>query len=309
MKISVIGIGAMGSIYAALMAQSGHEVCAIDTWVEHINEIKMNGLRIEGASGDRIVQNISVSTDIQISKNSNLYIISTKSSHVESVAKELSSFIKAGQIVLTIQNGLGSAERVAKYINPENIIIGVAEGFGASVIKPGHVHHNAMKLIRLGEMKKVSMKRVEELSKVWMAAGFKTKAFSDINRLMWEKFISNVTFSGPCAVFACTLGELISTPYQWSIAIGCMREAYEIGIKRGVSFSFDEPEQYVRDFGNRMPNAKPSMLLDHEKSRLSEINAINGMVFNLGQVMGIKTPYNEAITAMVIKKEETLGAK
>ena len=58
-----------------------------------------------------------------------------------------------------------------------------------------------------------------------------------------------------------------------------------------------------------MPNAKPSMLLDHEKSRLSEINAINGMVFNLGQVMGIKTPYNEAITAMVIKKEETLGAK
>ena len=86
-----------------------------------------------------------------------------------------------------------------------------------------------------------------------------------------------------------------------------MAEAYKLGLKKSVSFSFTDPEQYVTDFGNRMPMAKPSMLLDHENNRLSEIDAINGMVVTLGKSMGVQTPYNETITAFIINKEKMIG--
>ena len=151
MKISIIGGGAMGSIYAAFMAKTHHNIFMVDSWKDHIEEIKTTGLRIQGASGDRVIHNINVSTDINITKNSNLYIISTKAAHVELVASQLQEFIQDDDIVLTIQNGMGSSDSIAKYINPKNILIGVAEGFGASVIAPGSVHHNAMNLIRIGE--------------------------------------------------------------------------------------------------------------------------------------------------------------
>ena len=62
-----------------------------------------------------------------------------------------------------------------------------------------------------------------------------------------------------------------------------MWEAYELGMKKTISFSFDDPVKYVTKFGKRMPKAKPSMLLDHEQKRFSEIGAINGMVVKLGK--------------------------
>ena len=306
MKISIIGGGAMGSIYAALMAGTRHEITLIDSWKEHINTIKTRGLKIEGASGKRLIHNINASTDINEAKGSELYIISTKTPQVKEVAAKLQKFFKAEEKILTIQNGLGSGDEIAQYIDPKNIFIGVAEGFGASVIAPGQVHHNSMKLIRIGEMVQKDFSRVKDLTKIWAASGFEAKAFEDINQLVWEKFICNVTFSGPCAIFEITLGELMLVPEYWNIALSCMQEAYKIGVKKSVSFSFDDPVKYVTAFGERMPKAKPSMLLDHEQKRFSEINAINGMAVKLGKKLGINTPYNEVITTLINHKEKMM---
>jgi 2-dehydropantoate 2-reductase len=307
MKIAVIGGGAMGSIYAALMAEHGHAVCMIDKWKEHISEIKTNGLYVHGASGERRIHSINVSTDINVASGSELYIIATKTSQVEMVAEALSTFIGDNELIITIQNGLGSADLVAKHLKPENLFLGVAEGFGASVTAPGHVHHNAMNLIRLGELIKNDFTRVISLANLWTQSGFNAKPFEDINQLVWEKFLCNVTFSGPCAAFQITIGELMANEKYWKIAIGCMKEAYTLGIDRAIPFSFSDPEKYVTNFGNRMPKAKPSMLLDHENCRLSEIDAINGMVVSLGEAMGVKTPYNETITALILNKEKMIA--
>ena len=306
MKISIIGGGAMGSIYAALMAGTQNEITLIDSWSEHINKIKTTGLKVEGASGKRVIHNINASTDINEAKGSELYIISTKTSQVAEVAAKIQKFFKAKEKILTIQNGLGSGDEVAQYINPNNIFIGVAEGFGASVVAPGQVHHNSMKLIRIGELIRNDFSRAQELTEIWTASGFEAKAFKDINQLVWEKFICNVTFSGPCTVFEITLGELMSVPEYWGIALSCMREAYKIGVKKSVSFSFDDPVKYVTDFGERMPKAKPSMLLDHEQKRFSEINAINGMAVKLGKKLGMATPYNEVITTIINHREKMM---
>ena len=307
MKIAVIGTGAMGSVYAGLLAEAGNEVWAVDLWREHLDAIRDRGLRIEGASGDRTVRSLNVTDSPDAVGICDLVIIATKASGVGAAAASIASIVGKDSLVLTIQNGLGAGERIAQHLPTDNVLLGVAGGFGASVKAPGHVHHNGMELIRVGEMHGGLSDRLNDVADVWQQAGFNVKAFADINQLIWEKFICNVTFSAPCTVFGRTLSEIMNDPFSWKIALGCALEAYEAGCAKKVALSFSDPEQYVGDFGSKMPDARPSMLLDHLDRRPSEIDAINGMVPVVAAEVGTRAPCNEVVTAIVKSREAEFG--
>ena len=308
MKIAVMGVGAMGSIYAALLADAGHEVWAVDTWTDHVDAINATGLRVEGASGDRTVTTLRATTQMSDVGICDLCLIATKASGVGSAAQSAAAVIGPDALVLTIQNGLGAGERIATHIPVDNVLLGVADGFGASMKGPGHAHHNAMKLIRIGEINGGLTDRLRNIEKVWQDAGFNVKAYENITQLIWEKFLCNVTFSAPCTTFNTTVGELMADPDHWSIALGAMSEAYTIARAKSVPLSFDDPVAYVTAFGNGMPNASPSMLLDHMANRASELDAINGIVPIMGRELGIPTPYNDTLTAILRQREAAFGA-
>ena len=108
-----------------------------------------------------------------------------------------------------------------------------------------------------------------------------------------------------CTVFDCTLRELLTNPATRSIAEGCAKEVYALGLAKGIQWSFDDSADYIAAFAAKMPDARPSMLLDHHARRVSEIGAINGMVVTLGKQLDIPTPYNEVLTAVIRQREET----
>ena len=303
MKIAIAGTGAMGSVYAALLKDAGNEVWAVDTWQAHVEEINKNGLRVEGASGDRTVSDLNATTDIAEAGLCDLYIIATKADGVGAAAQEISKIMGKDSLILTIQNGLGAGERIAQFISTENVLLGVAEGFGASMKGPGHAHHNSMRQVRLGEMEGGLTDRLKAVEKVWQEAGFNANAFGDIHQLIWEKYICNVFLSAPCTVFDCPIGGILDNPDRLNIALGCMREAYQAGKARGINFSFDDPDDYALKFARNMPDASPSMRLDHLAKRKSEIDAINGMVPVVSAELGLSAPYNETLSAVVRKIE------
>ena len=303
MKIAVIGAGAMGSIYASFLAQNNNDVIAIDLWEEHLDAIRENGLRVSGFSGDNTVKNIKVSNNIEDAKGCELFIIATKAAGVGSVASKLSPITSNDSVILTIQNGLGAGERIASYMPTDNILLGVAQGFGASIVGPGHAHHNNMSMIRIGEMNGGITQRLEKLVKVWCDAGFNAKAFEDIEQLIWEKFVCNVAWSGSCSIFRKTLGEVMNNEHMFNIAKGCALEAKKMGDLKRVNFTFDDTVNYITEFGKKLLNSKPSMLQDVESKRLSEIDAINGMVVTLGIQNNIETPFNSAVSS-IIKAQE-----
>ncbi len=307
MKIAIIGTGAMGSVYAALLADAGHEVWAVDTWQDHVDAINRDGLRVEGASGARHMTNITATTDIAKIGPCDLCVIATKASGVGAAAQAAAPIVGADCIVLTIQNGLGAGERIAQHMSTNNVLLGVAEGFGASMKGPGHAHHNNMKLIRIGEMRGGMTDRLRDVEAVWQGAGFSAQAYENITQLIWEKFLCNVTFSAPCTTFNQTIGELMETPEHWKIALGGMLEAYAIAQRKNVPLSFEDPVAYVTAFGAGMPAARPSMLLDHMANRKSELDAINGMVPVLGEELGIPTPYSDTLTAILRQREEAFA--
>ena len=306
MKIAVVGAGAMGSVYAGLLASAGNEVWAIDTWREHIDAIRESGLRIEGASGDRTVR-LDATTDASEPGPCDLVIIATKADGVASAAASIGPLLRDDTLVLTIQNGLGAAERICRHLPPDNVLLGVAGGFGASIRGPGHAHHNGMELIRLGELGGGITERLERIGGVWRDAGFNVRCFDDINQLVWEKFVCNVTYSGSCTVFECTIAGVQGNEHAWQVASHCAAEAYAAGVAKGVRFSFDDPVAHVREFGRKIPHSRPSMLQDYLAKRPSEIDAINGMVPVVAREVGTAAPYNEVVTAIVKAKERAIG--
>jgi 2-dehydropantoate 2-reductase len=308
MKIAVIGAGAMGSVYIALLGAAGHEVWAIDSWAEHIDAIRKNGLRLEGASGDRTVK-VNASTRAADAGVCDLVIIATKAMHVAQAAESAKPLLGPQTVVLSIQNGLGGPDTAAKVLGRERVAVGVVGGFGASMKGPGHAHHNGWELVRLGELSGPVSPRLEQVAQVWASGGFKVKCFDDIDQLVWEKLICNVCFSGTCAVTERTVIEVIEDPDTWKIASGCAAEAFAVAKARKIKLDFDEPVAYVRNFGMKIPNARPSMLLDHLAGRMSEIEAINGAIPPAAAASGIASPYNEVISGLVRAKERRMGVR
>ncbi len=307
MKVGIVGAGAMGCVYAALMADAGNEVWAIDTWQAHVDAIAANGLRLEGASGDRTVS-IGATADPTTVGPCDLVIIATKAPQVEAAAVGAHTLLGPATPVLTIQNGLGSAGKVARIVGRERVIIGVVGGFGASIKGPGHAHHNGMELVRLGETTGSVTPRLKRVAALWRNAGFTVKCFDDIDQLVWEKLICNVCFSGTAAITGLTVGEIITDAEAWSVASGCASEAYRVARAKNIRLGIDDPVAYVRDFGAKIPAARPSMLLDHLAGRRSEVDAINGAIPPEALALGLEAPYNTVVSALVRAKEAHFDA-
>jgi 2-dehydropantoate 2-reductase len=308
MKIAIVGCGAMGSVYAALLSAAGHEVWAIDAWREHVEVMRANGLRLEGASGDRTVR-LNATTRAADAGRCDLVIIATKAMHVEQAAESARALLGPETLVLSIQNGLGGPDAAARVLGRERLMVGVVGGFGASMRGPGHAHHNGWELVRLGELSSPITPRLEKVAEVWRSGGFKVKCFDDIDQLVWEKLICNVCFSGTCAMTEWTVGQVMEDADAWEVASGCAKEAYAVARAKGVKLDIDEPVAYVRNFGSKIPNARPSMLLDHMAGRMSEIDAINGAIPVAGAALGVAAPCNTVVSALVRAKERRLGAR
>jgi len=308
MKIAVLGCGAMGSVYAALLASAGHEVWAIDAWSEHVQAMCSKGLRLEGPSGDRTVP-VHATTNPAEAGRCDLVIVATKAMHVEQAAQSASPLIGPDTVVLSIQNGLGGPDTAAKVLGKDRVLVGVVGGFGASMRGPGHAHHNGWELVRLGELSGPISPRLEKIAEVWRSGGFKVKCFDDIDQLVWEKLICNVCYSGTCTIMNSTIIQVIENVDAWACASGCAQEAFAVAKARGIRLDFNDPVEYVRAFGMKIPQARPSMLLDHLAGRMSEIDAINGAIPVAAQACSVAAPWNTAVSTLVRAKERNMGVR
>ena len=298
MKIAVIGAGAMGSVYAGLLADAGHEVWAVDTWAAHVDAIRRDGLRIEGASGDRTAR-VRATTEAREAGPCDLAIVATKVRHTAAAARAAGEILRPGAAAVTIQNGLGGGDAAVAELGAGRVVIGVAGGFGARMLAPGHARHEGMELIRLGEAAGPATGRLREIAGVWEGAGFRVRCFDDIRQLVWEKLICNGAFGAVCALTGMTVGEVLDSADAWPVAAACAREGAAVARAKGIRLGFDDAEAYARDFGAKIPGGRPSMWQDLKAGRPSEIDAINGGVARAGREAGVATPTHDLLAGLV----------
>ncbi len=301
MRIAVVGCGAMGSIYAALLASSGNEVLAIDRDAEHVRVIRERGLRVSGASGDRTVR-VRAACEAP-DEEMDLVVLAVKAAHVSDAAEAARRLVGPGTRVLTIQNGLGSAEAVAGILGAERLIVGVAQGFGAALVAPGHATHEDMKAIRMGAHGDLPQTAVVEIAALWRTAGFDAEAVRDITAMQWDKLIRNVAYSALCALTGRTVGEVRNDPDLGAIAGAAATEAWSVARALGIAISVEDPVAAIHEFADRMPDAKPSALLDVLAGRRSEVDVINGAVPRQAEKAGLAAPVNETLAGLVRERE------
>lgn len=297
MDVAVVGCGAMGSIYAALLADAGNRVLAVDADADHVAAINARGLRVSGASGERTVR-LEAFAEAP-ARTVDLVIIAVKAAHAGPAASSSLAMVGATTQVLTIQNGLGSARAVAEVVGAQRLLVGVAQGFGASRPAPGHAHHNDMKAIRMGAYESLPPDQVERIAALWREAGFDAAAVSDILAMQWEKLICNVAYSAPCAITGLTVGEVMDHPEMGLVSRAAATEAWTVAQALKVAIDVLDPVVLVREFAARMPLARPSVLLDLEAGRISEVDVINGAVPREAARVRLEAPVNQTLTALV----------
>ena len=206
-------------------------------------------------------------------------------------------------VVQTIQNGLGSPEVAAPDPGTDRLAVGVVGGFGASMRGPGHVapqRHGDDPLRSLRRTADPVAARPPPRSGSPPASG---QLFDDVTRMVWEKLIMNVAFSGTSCATGLTIGEVMADPNAWGVAQGCAREAIAVAEAADIKLDVGDPIEHIRTLGGKIPNARPSMLLDHDAGRRGEVDAINGSIPRLGKRYGIPTPVNETVVAIITARE------
>ena len=297
MKVAVIGCGAMGSIYAAKLAAAGHDVLAIDRHQASIEQIARHGLRVTGPTSDQVVPMRAIST--APAEVMDLVVLALKAADVKTGAQQALPMLGADTPMLTVQNGLGSAETVAGVVGDQRVAVGIASGFGAARVAPGHVHHNAMRAMRFGAYSSLPHATVESIARAWADAGFDAAAVTDIAAMQWEKLICNVAYSAPCALTGLTVGQVMDDPEMGPVSRAAATEAWTVARASGIAIAVGDASAHVRAFGAQLPGAKPSALLDHEARRVSEIDVINGAVPRQGARVGVAAPVNATLTAVI----------
>ncbi len=305
MKIAVIGCGAMGSIYAAKLAAAGHDVVAIDRHTDTVDQIARGGLRVTGPGSDRVVPLRASAT--APAEAMDLVVLAVKAADVGAAARQALPMLGASTPVLTIQNGLGSAETVAGIVGEPRVAVGIASGFGASRVAAGHVQHNAMRAMRFGAYSSLPHSTVQSIANAWADAGFDAAAVTDIAAMQWEKLICNAAYSAPCALTSMTVGQVMDDAEMGPVSRAAATEAWTVARACGVAVTVTDPVAHARAFGAQLPDAKPSALLDHEARRVSEIDVINGAVPRHGARVGVPAPVNATLTAVIKSIERQWG--
>ena len=303
-KVVIMGTGAMGSIYAALMADAGHEVWAVDSWADHVAAMQANGLRVEGASGDRTVQ-VNATTDAAQAGSADLIIIATKLDGVAPAVAAAKPLMGPDTAVLSIQNGLGGPDIAAQSFGADRVTLGVVGGFGASMKGPGHAHHNGMEFVRLGEYQGGLTDRTARIADIWESSGFKVLTFDDIHKMVWEKLICNCAYSGPATILDLTLGEILADESASALSAACAVEAFEVARAKDIAVDIDDPVAYIRAFGEKIPHSRPSMHQDHVARKRGEVDAINGAIVREAAEFNLTVPTNAFVT-QVIKARESV---
>jgi len=300
-KVCVVGCGAVGSLFAAHLAQLGEvEVWAYDLAREHVEAINERGLRLSGAG--ELVGRLRATTDPDELPACDFGIVATKSLHT-GTAIEVTAGVFADGAVCSVQNGLGNEEAVAEHVH--EVIRGTTFPAG-HVLGPGHVSWDTKGDTWIGpfEPSPAPRAKVERLAETLTRAGMMTVALPDARGAQWTKVIFNAATNPIGALTGLTHGQVCEHEPSRRLVSGLVGEARAIAAAQGIELDSD-PEEMIDHAARVAYDHKASMLQDVEARRRTEVDSLNGAIVGWGERLAIPTPLNQAIWALVRALEDS----
>lgn len=305
-KVAIVGAGAMGSLFAARIAETGAEVVVIDVDAVRLATIDSEGIELTDDTGTRTVP-VRAALAAQVDESVDLVILFTKGMHSAAALASIDHLRAARPIALTLQNGIGNAELLAQAFGADRVVIGTAL-IPADLTGPRSVRTQGFASISVGPMAPGAGLAAGEVAALLSAAGFSVEQRDDIVAAVWEKVAFNAALNAIamiCEVPNSGIDNVSGRRIAGAVADETVAVAAARGVmldRAGIGASIDAALREHRDH-------KASMLHDREMGRPTEVEMINGAIAREGRRLGVPTPVCDTLSDLVRLIEAAAGAR
>jgi 2-dehydropantoate 2-reductase len=297
MKIAILGCGSLGSTFGGVLTEAGFDVTLVNRYNDHIAAMIDSGLTLIEDAEERVVE-VKVATDPQEVGTVGLIIVLVKSSFTRAAIESAKAMIGSNTLALSLQNGLGNEELLMEILGKERVLGGKTY-VGGQITGPGKVRVGLKgKLTLLGELDGRATARAKQVSDLFNLAGLETKVTTDIQSLIWQKLLINVSTGAICGLTRLPYGKLLQVKEAVDCATAAVAEAIEVARAAGIVLECNHPREILDQAVAGLPfDFKPSIMQDLERGISTEIDFINGAVVREGEKYGVATPVNRTLVA------------
>lgn len=304
MKYLVMGAGALGSVFGGLLAEKGRDVTFVGL-DDHLKAMQKTGLLVTGIWGEHTIRDVrAYYGTADLSGTFDVVLLSVKAYFTADVIRQVIPFITPETLVFSIQNGLGNWEAIASEVGWDRTV-GARVIFGAEIVKPGtaKVTVYADKVLLGCPTGEAPAEKIERVCDDFNAAGIPTQVSDNIMASLWGKVLYNSSLNPLGAILNVPYGRLGDTPEVLDVMRRIIEEIFAVAAAKGVDLGYASPDEYYAFLIEQQlpPTAqhRASMLQDMELGRRTEIDALNGAVSRYGKDLGVATPVNDVITAII----------
>lgn len=290
LKVAVMGAGAVGCYFGGMLARAGHDVTLIAR-PQHVEAIRRDGLRMETKSFDEQVRLAAV-TDAQGAAGADLVLFCVKSMDTEDAGRQIRPFLRPDTLVLCLQNGVDNADRL-RAVLPDHAAAAAVVYVATEMAGPGHLKHHGR-----GELVIEPAAGSERAAQALAAAGVPTDVSANVRGALWLKLILNCAYNAVSAIAQKPYGENVQGVGIRDVMRDVVDECLAVAHADGVQVPGDA-HAATRKLVESMPSQYSSTAQDLARGKPTEIDFLNGYVVRRGQALGIPTPANRVLWALV----------
>jgi 2-dehydropantoate 2-reductase len=289
MKVAVVGAGAVGCYYGGMLARANHDVTLIGR-PQHVEAIERQGLRLETQTFDERIH-VSASSEGCAVQSAQLVLFCVKSTDTESAAAAIKPHLAPDALLLSLQNGVENAARL-RAILPQDVLAAVVY-IGTEMAGPGHVRHHGR-----GELIIERSRAGEEVAQALIAAGVPTDISDNVRGALWAKLILNCAYNALSAITQLPYGRLVKGAGITAVMRDVVDECLAVATADDVTIPGDI-DAAVRKIAETVPGQSSSTAQDLARGKPSEIDHLNGVIVRRGEALGVATPVNRLLHAIV----------
>ena len=297
MSILVVGPGAMGCLFAGLLAEAGSRVWMLDKPGPRAEGLARSGIRLEGIGGSRVVP-VETVNDVSSVGTVDLAFLWVKAFDTASAIEAALPALGSDTDAVSLQNGLGNLEAMARVVDPAQLIGGTT-ACGATLLDVGVVRHTGTGETILGRPDGSVEERLQRAADLLSSVGIPSAISNTVENAIWSKLIANAAINPLTAITRLQNGRLLDHPETRGLLDLIADESRQIASAAGVSLAYPDVGEHIRSVCKATATNRSSMLQDILRGERTEIEAINGALVRKARALGIGAPVNETLCGLV----------
>ena len=292
-SVLIVGTGALASLFAARLAAKEISITMLGTWREGLAALRQHGVMLVHPDGSQKSFPVFATDDPKECKGAKNALVLVKSWQTKRAAGQLAKCLAKDGVALTLQNGLGNQEALAKECGEARVALGVTTT-GATLLSSGRVRPGGEGVISIG-----AHPRVEPLVNLLREAGFNVEVLNDVDTLIWGKLVINAAINPMTALLRVPNGELLMRESARQLSADLAREVAAVAAAQNIQLAFKDPVIAAEKVMEKTATNNSSMFQDVQRGAPTEIDAICGAVVKVGEQVGVQTPVNHALWLLI----------